>query len=504
MRNLPRRVFTTAQIKFIEADYANSHNGHTYDLMEKAGLAVFKHILSVKPKPDEVWIFCGKGNNGGDGYIVASCLKERGLRHRVFAVGKPRQGTEASTACEYYLSLGGVIEERLPDEQVKKPDVIVDALLGTGISSSPRAPLDDWIYFINKCHAYTVAVDIPSGVCADTGHVPGDCINASATVCMLGLKPGLLTGDAVDYVGQLLFASLDVDTSTYSDEDLESLQGALPLPVFLSSYESSCEDLPKRAISSNKGDNGKVLIVGGSQGMGGAAIISGIGALRAGSGLVKVALDPINIPALNSVCPELMTVNYLDDEAIDSAIQWADVIALGPGLGQSSRVRELLNRAYASDKYIVCDADSLNIMAKDSPSYNERRIITPHPGEAGRLLGVSTEEVNADRLMAAYTLQQRYGGVVLLKGAGSVICNGKRFVIIDEGSPAMAVGGMGDLLTGIIASFLGQGLTFSQSVICGACVHGRAGFLAGEKEGPVGTFPSDLNYFVRRLVNGRS
>lgn len=504
MRNLPSRVFTTAQIKFIEADYAASHNGHSYDLMEKAGLAVFRHILSVKPQLGEVWIFCGKGNNGGDGYIVASCLKERGFRHRVFAVGRPHQGSEAFTACEYYMSLGGFIEDKLPEEKVKKPDVIVDALLGTGINSAPRAPIDDWIYFINKCHAYTVAVDIPSGVSADTGNVPGDCINASATICMLGLKPGLLTGDAVDYTGELLFDSLGVDTSVYPDEELQQLEGAFPLPILLCSYESSKEDLPKRAISSNKGDNGKVLIIGGSLGMGGAAIISGVGALRAGSGLVKVALDPINIPALNSICPELMTVNYFDDEAFDNALKWADVIALGPGLGQNARVHELVSRAYEAQKDIVCDADALNIMAKESPSHNERRVITPHPGEAGRLLQVSAEEINADRFMAAYQLQQLYGGVVLLKGAGSVICNGKRFVIVDEGSAAMAVGGMGDLLTGIIASFLGQGLTFSQSVICGACIHGRAGFLCGESDGLVGTLPSDLNYYVRRLVNGRS
>ncbi|MCR5537087.1 MAG: NAD(P)H-hydrate dehydratase [Succinivibrio sp.] len=502
MDTIPQRIYTTAQIKSIEQQYALRHNGHCYDLMELAGRAVFKQLRAHLERPAMCWVFCGKGNNGGDGYIVASCLKEAGLPHRVFAVGAPREGTEAYTAYVYYKSQGGVIEYELPqNEDQERPEIVVDALLGTGLTSAPRAPIDEWIVFINRLHAYTLAVDIPSGIMSDTGTVMQECVRADATVVMLALKAGLFTADAVDYVGEVIFASLGIETSKY-EQELSADEATLP--TYLVRYEDVREDLPLRTPSANKSDSGRILLIGGAKGMGGALLIAGLGALRAGAGLVKLALDPLNIPAVNARCPELMTVDYNDTARFEEALDWADVIAIGPGLSQSAQAQELLKLVEESDKYVIYDADALNLMVRLGPNYNKQRIITPHPGEAGRLLGQSAAKVNADRFEAALTLQDKYGGVVLLKGAGTVICNGRRFSIIREGSAALATGGSGDLLTGILAALVGQGLSLHQAALCAACIHGRAGAAEGAEQGMLGTLPTDLLPKVRGLINGRS
>lgn len=500
---LPQQIFSTAEIKYIEREYAKTHNGHCYDLMEKAGQSVAGEIRRRRPGARTIWVFAGRGNNGGDGYIAAAALRQAGLECRLFSPGRPHEGTEAMTAFEFYKSSGGTVEYALPQVEQGLPDVIVDALLGTGISSAPRAPLDEWIVFINRCHCYTVAVDVPSGVAADTGTVPGDCVCASLTVCMLALKPGLITGDAVDYTGDIVFQSLGLDISSYFGR-LSSLEGASKLPMLQRSYEDIASDLPVRVRSCNKSDNGKVLIIAGSKGMGGAAVLCGMGALRAGAGLVKVATDSCNLPALNSVCPELMSVPLDDEDAVRLAAQWADVIAIGSGLGRNSRTSRLVDLVLESGRTCVFDADALNVMADSGAGRCDQRIVTPHPGEAARLLKISPDEVNADRFEAAFELQQSLGGVVLLKGAGTVVCDGHRLTVILEGSPAMATGGSGDLLTGIIVALAGQGLTPHQAAVFGACVHGRAGTLAGLEGGVIGTLPSDLCPYIRRLLNGGS
>ena len=226
MQRLPEEVFTSDEVKQIERDYAKVHNGHCFDLMQKAGIGVFESILKVSKEirpVEEVWIFCGKGNNGGDGYIVAKLLLDHGISHRVFATGIPHEGSEASTAFELYVKCGGQVEYELPNLGVplgensiisfKLPDVIVDALLGTGIDKEPQGITAKWIKYINQYKSYKISVDVPSGVDADTGCVPGVCVKADTTVCMLALKPGLFTYEAVDFVGKIEFCSLGVDIS---------------------------------------------------------------------------------------------------------------------------------------------------------------------------------------------------------------------------------------------------------------------------------------------------
>lgn len=506
---LPHQVFTAQEIRCIEHDHAQEHNGHCYDLMEKAGRAVFDEMCKVNPHPNMVYVMAGGGNNGGDGYIVASCLLKKHIPFRLFASALPREDSEAHIAYCYFLKLGGKAEFELPDLQREahdgnSPDIVIDALLGTGLYKAPHKPLDEWISFINSTRAYVISVDVPSGVNADTGFVYSDCVVANKTVCMLGLKCGLMTGDAVDYTGEIVVNDLGVDVRAYHGRfSAAEMDGASYLPVYLYSYEDIKSDLPVRSPSFHKGDAGRVLLIGGCTGLGGAICLSGEGALRAGAGLVKIITDKRNIAPILAHRPELMTVDFEDDDAVRKAVDWADIIAMGPGLGMSDKAEEILDRALSSDKPMVLDADALNILAGLGLYFSKRAVLTPHPGEAARLLNISADKINEDRFKSVCELQRRCGGTVLLKGAGTLICDGKKIVIINEGSPAMASGGMGDLLTGIIAALRAEGLTQMQAVTAAACIHGRAGRMAGEDSGVVGTLAGDLLSYIRYLVNKR-
>ncbi len=494
-------VLSSKAVRRLEQEYAAAHGGHCYALMELAGAGLVRQLLRVRAQPRLVWIFVGKGNNGGDGYVAARLLREQGIAHRVFALGSPHPGTEAAEACRRYQEAGGYIETDLPEEQAPHPDVIIDALLGTGITAAPRPPLDEWILCINRTHAFTLAVDVPSGLNADSGAVPGDCVTAQLSVCMLALKPGLFTGEGVDYCGEVVLEDLGL-AGGGSSAAVSAARSALnELPTWQRTYEDMLDDLPQRLPSSHKGDAGKVLIVGGAKGFGGAACMAAQAALRAGAGLIKVALDPCNIAALNAACPEIMTVDFSDETAFAQALSWADCVALGPGLGRSAQAQTLTERCLSCARPLVIDADALNIIAVSKltvPGHDH--ILTPHPGEAARLLNCSVSAVNADRLGSARALQQRWGGIVLLKGAGSIVCDGRRLDIIREGSPAMASGGMGDVLTGLCAAYVAQGLAPKLALLAAACVHGRAGALAG-RDGIIGTKATDLLPFIRRLTN---
>lgn len=507
--SLPHHVFTTHEIKAIEQEHAKKHNGHCFDLMEKAGRAVFDELRKVNYRPSMVYVLVGKGNNGGDGYIVASYLLTHRIPFRLFAVGMPHEDSEAFAAASYFKKLGGKVETELPDLKEEErlgnsPDLMIDALLGTGLNSAPREPYVEWIKFINTTRAYVISIDVPSGVNADTGKVYSECVLANKTICMMGLKCGLLTGDSVDFVGEIIVNDLGVDmVSRHGTFKPETLPGASQLPIFLATYEDIKADLPVRTPSANKGDSGKVLLIGGAMGMGGAICICGQGALRAGAGLAKVATDARNITMINAQRPELMTVDFNDRDAVSHAIEWADVIAIGPGLGTSLEAQALLDQALAADKPTVIDADALNIIARAGMPFAKRSIMTPHPGEAARLLNCTIEEINEDRFKSVYELQKRCGGVVLLKGAGTLICDGSIIIMVHEGSPSMATGGMGDILTGLIAALRAQGLTQMQSTVAAACIHGRAGFISGEHSGIIGTLATDLLPYIRYLVNKR-
>lgn len=501
MKALPHLIFNTKEVYNIEKDYAIRHGNSSYDLMDKAGFSVFKYILELKENVKSVLIFCGRGNNGGDGYVAAYYLKQHGIDVKVCAIGPVHERQEAFIAYKKYVESGGIVLNTLPSVATNV-DVVVDALLGTGLTSFVKEPYASYIQFINKIDALKIAIDVPSGLNADTGIVLGDCVQANITICMLALKIGLFTADAVDYTGKVIFEDLGVDSGSYYKK-ISFDDGGPCLPCLNRYYDNIKEDLPLRLKSANKGDCGKILIIAGSFGMGGASIICATGALRAGAGLIKVATDVRNFSAINSRAPELMTVDFDNASDLSKAIAWADVIAIGPGLGQDERAVYLVNLVSKLDKTVIYDADALNIIAKnDCLLFKQKKVLTPHPGEAARLLNESVDEIQQDRFKSCFKLWQKYGGVVLLKGPGSIVCDGVHLTLINEGSEAMATGGMGDMLTGIISALIGQGASLNTATVVASCVHGRAGTMCGRDNGTIGTAACDLSLYVRRLING--
>jgi hydroxyethylthiazole kinase-like uncharacterized protein yjeF len=345
---------------------------------------------------------------------------------------------------------------------------------------------------MNDAGVPILALDIPSGLHADTGAAMGEAINATRTMCFVGLKVGFFVGVGPNHVGELEFDSLGVP-------DRGEQVAALRI-----SESRLASTLPPRAKTAHKGSNGHVLIVGGGRGMAGAAHLAGEAALRAGAGLVTVATRTENIAAIVSERPELIVRGVESRDALTPLIAAADVIAVGPGLGRDEWARTMFEGVLASDKPIIVDADALNLLAQSPQSHNKSRgewILTPHPGEAARLLGVTTAEIQADRLAAAESISKRYGAIVVLKGAGSIVMREQDPPhICTAGNPGMATAGMGDVLTGVIAALQAQLGDAFVAARAGVLVHATAGDRAAQA-GQRGLIASDLFPHLRQLVN---
>ncbi|MFC3913141.1 NAD(P)H-hydrate dehydratase [Pseudaeromonas sharmana] len=486
---LPYSLYCTEQIHALEALAMAQCGAGT--LMARAGQALFACATRISPARASAcwWIFCGSGNNGGDGYVLARLARAAGVDVQLFAVAAPRPGSEAEAACQAWLAAGGSVLSRLPTTISSLPALLVDALLGIGLRSAPRPEYADWMAFINAQPAPVLAVDIPSGLLADTGAAPGAVVHADVTLSLLALKPGLFTGRGADYCGRVCHAALDVDVA--------SLGGVLPSLQRLD-YQRIGSLLTPRSRTAHKGECGRVLIVGGAEGMSGAVRLAGEGALRSGAGLVRVFTHPAHASVLNLGRAELMVSSGRDEEAV-SDCQWANIRVVGPGLGQAEWGQQVWFQQLALPGPLLLDADGLNLLARN-PRHRDDWILTPHPGEAARLLDCSTSDIEADRITSVRRLQQRYGGVVLLKGAGTLICDGDQIWLCHEGNPGMASGGMGDLLSGIIAALYAQGLSQAEACCAGACIHGEAADLAAA-DGERGLLASDLLLYIRKLVN---
>ncbi|WP_312546146.1 NAD(P)H-hydrate dehydratase, partial [Pantoea eucalypti] len=365
-----------------------------------------------------------------------------------------------------------------------------DALLGTGCNRAPGKPYVSLIQRANAHAAPILAIDMPSGLSARNGTAPGEVINASHTLSMVALKPGQITGKARDYIGQLCYADLGLATFLAGE--------AAPI----ARYDASALTrwLKPRKPTSHKGSHGRLLVVGGDAGTAGAVRMTAEAALRSGSGLVRVLTHKDNIIPILTARPEVM-VDELTDERLTEALEWADVIAIGPGLGQREWGKRALEQVALSEKPMLWDADALNLLAI-SAEKRQNRIITPHPGEAARLLNIETSEIESDRLHAAQTLAQHYGGVVVLKGAGTIIASEQgELAFADVGNAGMASGGMGDLLSGIIASLVGQKLTLFDAACAGCVAHGAAADAVAAERGTRGMLATDLLDLLWQFVN---
>ncbi len=488
---LPHRLYRADQVRNLDDIAIRQHGIPGIELMNRAGLAAYRLLRAHWPTARRLTVLAGIGNNGGDGYVVARLARADGLSVRMLQLGDAaRLRGEAAASCAAYVDAGGTLEpfQTLPPDT----DLIVDALFGTGLERPVTGIWADAITAINAQQAPVLAIDLPSGLHADTGCVMGEAVHASATITFIGLKQGLFVGKGPDYRGEVFFSSLAVPAAVYAQ--------TTPLLRRID-WRQQADSLRPRPRTAHKGDCGHVLIIGGAPGMSGAARLAGEAALRAGAGLVTIATHPDHAAWLNLSRPELMVSGVAEPGELTPLIERADVLAIGPGLGRTNWGRGLWNHVKEQHTPLVVDADALNLLA-ESPLSRPDWVLTPHPGEAARLLGVSIAEVEQDRPHAVAEIQRRFGGVVVLKGAGTLIRGDSQrpSSVCSEGNPGMATAGAGDVLTGLIAALRGQGLDAEAAACTGVCLHAAAGDQAA-RGGERGLIASDLIAALRPLAN---
>lgn len=484
-------LYTVAQVRQIERMAIDALRIPGRELMRRAGQAAFDELRRRWPGARRFTVFSGVGNNGGDGYVLAGLARGAGFEVTVLALGSPREGSEAAQACAGWRAGGG---EVLPaDAAWPGADVHVDALYGIGLSRPPDGRAREWIERLNAAARPVLALDVPSGLDADAGFAPGAVVRADATITFIANKRGLHTGVAADCVGAVAVDSLGLPEEIYA--------GSLGDARLLDAGEVAAW-LPPRARDGHKGRYGHVLAVGGDHGMGGAIRLAGEAALRVGAGLVSVATQAEHIMALNAARPELMAHVVPGVQELNPLLERASVVALGPGLGQRAWGHALWHAAIAAGKPLALDADGLNLLARDALALPAQTVLTPHPGEAARLLDTDAGTIARDRFAAVRELARKYGAVVVLKGAGTLIANPHGDVAVCPwGNPGMASAGMGDVLTGIVAGLLAQGLDAWRAACAGVALHARAGDAAA-CAGEAGLLASDLFAPLRRLRNG--
>ncbi len=494
--NRPTAIYSAAQVRALDAWEIEKRLVPSFTLMTRAAEGALRILRARWPQARRLAVVCGGGNNGGDGFVLARLAKQAGLETLVLATVPPdKLGGDARRAQAEWLAAGGAAHPFAADA-LSGSDLIVDALLGIGLSGTPRPEALTVIEAINAARRPVMALDIPSGLDADTGAVHGAAVRADVTVCFVGLKSGLFLGAGPEHAGVVLLEDLGVvapSTSAFT-----------PMLRRIDEAELA-QHLPRRSRESHKGSHGRVLVIGGGAGMPGALRLAAEAALRVGAGLVTAAGAPENLVAVSSGRPELIYLPLGSGSALDEALTDATVIAIGPGLGRSDWARTLwLKLSRVQDKPVVADADALNLLAESPVKLPANWILTPHPGEAGRLLGSDARAVQADRLGAARELHAHYGAVVVLKGAGSLVAfaagDSVSLAICDRGNPGMATAGMGDVLTGVIAGLRAQLDDSARAARLGVLVHALAGDSAAQG-GQRGLIASDVIGELRGWVN---
>jgi NAD(P)H-hydrate epimerase len=485
---LPCPLYTAAGVRALDR-YAIEIGGIPgLTLMQRAGDNAFAILRERWPGAKRIVVLCGMGNNGGDGYVVARLAHQAGLTVTLMQIGDAtRLKGDARAAAEIAMA-SGITPGPVDVEAIGKADLIVDALLGTGLDREVSGEFLRAIEAIHQSEAPVLAIDIPSGLNADTGQVMGSAVSADATVTFIGLKQGLFTGAGPDHCGKIYFSGLQLPAETYA--------AAAPSAKRLELSQFAPLLRPRRR-SAHKGHFGHVLVIGGDHGYAGAARMAAEAAARAGAGLVSIASHAATLVAAR---PELMCHGIEEPQQLTRLLDQATVVAIGPGLGQSDWGKKLLARVLELNRPMVLDADALNLLAEE-PIHNDRWVLTPHPGEAARLLDCTTVGVQADRFRAAREIQARYGGVCVLKGTGTLVANSAGDIgVCTAGNPGMASGGMGDVLTGVIAGLLAQRIAPYEAACLGVCLHAHAADLAAQ-DGERGLLATDLLPWIRRLVN---
>ncbi|MCW8917740.1 MAG: NAD(P)H-hydrate dehydratase [Gammaproteobacteria bacterium] len=491
MTKLPYALYRAAQLRELDRLAIDYYGISGNTLMGAAGQALFDEIRRSFPRARSLAFLCGGGNNGGDGYVTARLARQAGFTVELHHLVDPGelQG-EARHACDEAIA-AGVSMINYDGQALDGFDLIVDALLGTGLNAPVEGVWREAIEAINAAATPVIAADIPSGLHADNGRVMGAAVRADVTVCFVGLKRGMFTAAGPDHCGKLRLATLGLPHEVYKH---------LPACAERLDYEAVRPLLVRRARNSHKGDFGHLLVIGGDHGMSGAVRLAAEAAARCGAGLVSVATRAVHVAAITAVRPELMCHGVEQASELAPLLRRATVVVIGPGLGQQGWGRALLSRVLDCALPLVVDADALNLLAVQ-PYFHDKWVLTPHPGEAARLLGCTADEVQQERFSSAASIAASYGGVVVLKGAGSVVeALGGAPAVCDAGNPGMASGGMGDLLGGVIGALIAQGLGLEQAARAGVTLHAEAADRAAA-EGERGLLASDLLSPLRSLCN---
>ena len=472
--SLPTALYTAAQVRAIDRYAIDTLGVPGFTLMTRAGEAALRSLRARWPQAQRILVLCGGGNNGGDGYVLAALAQHAGLKVKVASIVAPERLSGDARRAWQECSTSAVPVQPFDLAMLEGNDVIADALLGTGLDR----PLDERVCAIvdqvNSAGTPVLSIDLPSGLHADTGRIMGRCIQAMRTISFIGLKTGLFLGGGPDATGEIEFDALEVvPPAALAEPAVERLDRD-----FISRV------LPRRRRTAHKGDFGHVLIVAGGSGMPGAARLCAEACLRSGAGLVTVATRAANVTAVMAGRPELMCHAVEDLPSLQPLIERADLIVAGPGLGRDTWARAIFDCVLDAERPLVLDADALNLLAT-TPRRREDWILTPHPGEVARLLGLEAQAIQDDRLAALEQLHTRFGGVIVLKGAGTLVgTSGRIPALCNRGNPGMATPGMGDVLAGIVGALFAQlhdPWTAARAAVLAHALAGDAAAQGGER-----------------------
>ena len=484
-------LYTTAQVRELDRLAIADAGISGYTLMSRAGEACWAVLRAHWPAARSLAVFCGAGNNGGDGFVIARLALVANWQVQLVQLGDPTQmQADAQQARDAFLSAGGQVQPFTENTAIAA-EVIVDALLGTGVDRPLQGLWRSAINAMNAAAVPLLAVDIPSGLQADSGTVAGVATHADQTVTFIGRKAGLYTGAAADHSGNITFADLGVPESVFQQ---------VPAAATLLRHPELGTLARPRLRNAHKGHYGHVLVIGGDHGMAGAAQLAGEAALRSGAGCVSLATRPEHAALLAAACPELMCHGVASAQQLKALLSVASVLLIGPGLGRSAWAQSLLSAVLETSLPRVIDADALNCLAGQALPFNGQ-VLTPHPGEAARLLDQTVIRVQSDRFAAARAISRKYGGATVLKGAGTLIQPAEGTpVVCAAGNPGMATAGSGDVLAGVIAALIAQGLDVDAAAEAGVCAHACAGDIAA-KAGERGLMARDVIAALRTVLN---
>jgi NAD(P)H-hydrate epimerase len=504
-------LYTAKQVRELDRIAIDEYGVDGFQLMQKAALFTFHTLVKKWPKCKNIHVICGSGNNAGDGYILAGIAINRGFNVNLHYLSNPEKlkndallaykfCQKANVSCQPFTSDTWLTftNNKITDKSsTNKKFIIIDALLGTGLHSEVTGQYKQAIKLCNESNSPILSIDIPSGLSADTGNPLGIAIQASCTATFIGLKQGMFTASGRNYCGEIAYDDLSITDDVFTKVSTNCIKLNL----------SAClKTLIPRAMDAHKGLYGHVLVIGGDHGYGGAILMAAQAAARMGAGLVSVATQTEHVSAMLSRQPEVMVRAIANKAQLLPLITLANTLIVGPGLGQSDWSKTMLQCALTSKKTVVIDADALTLIS-NNPTWltHSNIILTPHPGEAARLLNIPKSLVQEDRFKSVQAIQTKWGGSVLLKGSGSLISHKDGPIkLCPYGNPGMATGGMGDVLSGILGGLIAQGLSKEDALDLAVCLHASAADIAAKQSGQRGLLATDLIPITRSLLNGTS